>query len=59
MEFQVSHLAKVSRKTDSLRTTIPQNVVKELELVYKGVMRWEIYTEKSTGEKIAKVRKVR
>lgn len=43
---ELSHLAKVSKDAQSIKTTIPRNIVKKLRLRLTDVLEWYI-TEKN------------
>jgi antitoxin component of MazEF toxin-antitoxin module len=52
-----SHITKATTTSNSLRTTIPEDVVKEMHLEIGDILDWDvIQTEK--GKKHAKVRKL-
>ena len=52
-----SHITKATTTSKSLRTTIPEDVVREMRLEIGDILDWDvIQTEK--GKKHAKVRKL-
>ncbi len=51
-----SHVVRASPRSESLRTTIPKDVVRELGIKLGDVLDWEI--EGGDGKKIARVRKL-
>jgi len=52
-----SHITKATTTSKSLRTTIPEDVVKEMRLEIGDILDWDVVqTEK--GRKHAKVRKL-
>ena len=55
--MELSHLARVSNKAESIKTTIPQKIARSLKLGYDDVLEWRL--ESARGEKIACIRKLK
>ncbi|HEX7031520.1 MAG TPA: AbrB family transcriptional regulator [Nitrososphaera sp.] len=51
-----SIVAKASSKSPSVRTTIPEKIVKEMEIAIGDVLDWE--TMMQGGRKIIKIKKL-
>lgn len=56
-EREFSHLARVNRISESIKTVIPQRIARELKLGYHDVIEWRLESEK--GEKFAYIRKIK
>jgi hypothetical protein len=52
-----SHVTKAATTSNSLRTTIPENVVKDMKLNDGDVLDWEVNTMEK-GRTYAKVRRL-
>jgi antitoxin component of MazEF toxin-antitoxin module len=53
-----SHITKATTTSNSLRTTIPEDVVKNMGLNIGDVLDWEVHAAGEKGKKYAKVRKL-
>jgi bifunctional DNA-binding transcriptional regulator/antitoxin component of YhaV-PrlF toxin-antitoxin module len=51
-----SIVAKASSKSPSVRTTIPEKIVKEMEIAVGDVLDWETTTQ--GGRKVVRVKKL-
>ncbi len=56
-DMELSHLSKVAKGTESIKTTIPKNIVKAMKLTIEDVLEWRLEDKK--GEKIACVHKLK
>jgi hypothetical protein len=52
-----SHVTKATTNSNSLRTTIPEDIVKDMKLEIGDVIDWEVIASEK-GKKHAKVRKL-
>jgi hypothetical protein len=52
-----SHITKATSTSNSLRTTIPEGIAKDMHLEIGDVLDWEVSTTEK-GKKHAKVRKL-
>jgi len=51
-----SHLSRVNSYSQSVKTTIPHHIIKELRLKFKDVVEWQVQVNK--GKKYACIRKL-
>jgi bifunctional DNA-binding transcriptional regulator/antitoxin component of YhaV-PrlF toxin-antitoxin module len=52
-----SHITKATTTSKSLRTTIPEDIAKNMDLEIGDILDWEVHTTEK-GKKLAKVRKL-
>lgn len=54
---EITRLTKANTRSNSLRATIPNNVVKELGLQESDFIEWDVFED--GNEKYAKIKKVK
>jgi bifunctional DNA-binding transcriptional regulator/antitoxin component of YhaV-PrlF toxin-antitoxin module len=53
-----SHITKATTTSNSLRTTIPEDIAKDMDMNIGDILDWEVHTAGEKGKKYAKVRKL-
>jgi antitoxin component of MazEF toxin-antitoxin module len=54
---EITKLTKANTRSNSLRATIPNNIVKELGLQESDFIEWDVFEDKN--EKYAKIKKIK